>query len=99
MSKTDFDLIVIGTGPSASTVAKKTCADGKRVAIVEAREFGGVCALRGCNPKKVYTNAANLVDRARGSQGKQVEFEKLKIDWENLLAFKREFTQPVAEKT
>ncbi len=99
MSHSDFDLIVIGTGPSASTIAKKACADGKRVAIIEAREFGGACALRGCNPKKVYTNAGNLVDRNRGSKGKQIEFERLGIDWSNLLAFKREFTQPIADKT
>lgn len=99
MTVTDFDLIVIGSGPSASTVAKKSCANGKRVAVIEAREFGGTCALRGCNPKKVYTNAANLVDSARGAQGKLVEFEGLRINWQNLLDFKREFTQPVAEKT
>ncbi len=99
MSDSHFDLIVIGSGPSASTVTKKCCAAGKRVAVIEAREFGGTCALRGCNPKKVYTNAANLVDRVQGSQGKQVEFEGLRIDWQNLLMFKREFTQSIAEKT
>ncbi len=99
MSDVDFDLIVIGTGPSASTVAKKSCSGGSRVAVVEAREFGGTCALRGCNPKKVYTNAGNLVDRARGAQSKQIEFERLWIDWHNLHDFKREFTQPVKEET
>ncbi|QDS93910.1 Glutathione amide reductase [Roseimaritima multifibrata] len=99
MSNAEFDLIVIGTGPSASTVATKSREAGKRVAVVEAREFGGACALRGCNPKKVYSNAANLVDRARGAKGKQVEFPAMRIDWQNLLEFKREFTDPVADKT
>ena len=97
-----FDLIVIGTGPSASTVAKKCRASKgsggeKNVAVVEAREFGGTCALRGCNPKKVYTNAANLLDAARGAKGKLVDYDRLQIDWQQLLAFKREFTQPVLE--
>lgn len=97
MTDTHFDLIVVGTGPSASTVAKKCCDDGKRVAVVESREFGGTCALRGCNPKKVFTNAADLVDRVRGAAERYIQYDDLHIDWAKLLAFKREFTQPVVE--
>lgn len=98
MSK-QYDLIVIGTGPAASTVARKMNQADKRVAIVEAREFGGTCALRGCNPKKVYSNAASLVDQARRAEGKLARFDQPRIIWSDLLAFKREFTQPVVEKT
>src|SRR5258706_11938252 len=39
------------------------------------RSFGGTCALRGCNPKKVFTNAAALIDqfqRARGRIGEHL---------------------------
>ncbi|TWU15572.1 dihydrolipoyl dehydrogenase family protein [Allorhodopirellula heiligendammensis] len=99
MGNPHFDLIVIGTGPSASTVAKKCRQEGKRVAIIEAREFGGTCALRGCNPKKVYSNAANLIDRIRGAEGKLVKCDDARIDWKELVAFQREFTQPVADST
>lgn len=94
-----FELIVIGTGPAAGTVARKANKAGKKVAIIEAREFGGTCALRGCNPKKVYTNAGSLVDQARRAQGKLARFDEPRIDWAELLAFKREFTEPVAEKS
>ncbi|GAA5509637.1 NAD(P)/FAD-dependent oxidoreductase [Novipirellula caenicola] len=99
MSSAHFDLIVIGTGPSASTVAKKTRAEGKRVAVIEEREFGGTCALRGCNPKKVYVNAADLIDRVVGGRGKLVDYEQLRIDWQQLLQFKKTFTDPVIEKS
>ena len=99
MSEREFDLIVIGTGPSAGTVAKKTADDGKTVAVIESRQFGGVCALRGCNPKKVYTNAGELVDRARRANGKLATFDYPRIDWPQLLRFKREFTQPVVDRS
>lgn len=99
MTKTDFDLIVIGTGPSASTVAKKCREAGKTVAVIEARGFGGTCALRGCNPKKVYSNAADLIDRVRGAAEKYVEYDELRINWGKLLDFKREFTDPVAQES
>ena len=95
MTNTRFDLIVVGTGPAASKVAKKCRGEGKTVAIIEAREFGGTCALRGCNPKKVYSNAANLVDRTRGATDKFLDCKNLSMNWERLLRFKREFTDPV----
>lgn len=97
MSTTEFDLIVIGTGPAASTVAKKVAKSGRAVAVVESRGYGGTCALRGCNPKKVYSNAGDLIDRARGANGKLATFSDPAIDWPNLLSFKREFTEPVRE--
>ena len=43
----DFDVIVIGTGVTGQTVAGELAA-GRRVAIVDRREYGGTCALRGC---------------------------------------------------
>lgn len=99
MSHSEYDLIVIGTGPSASTVAKKCADDGKRVAIIESREFGGTCAIRGCNPKKVYTNAADLIDRVRGANGKLIEFDNVRINWKRLCDFTNEFTESVPGKT
>lgn len=94
-----FDLVVVGTGPAAETVARKANKSGKTVAIVEARQFGGTCALRGCNPKKVYTNAGSLINQARHAQGKLARLDNPRIVWPELLAFKREFTQPVIEKS
>lgn len=92
----EFDLVVLGTGPAASRVATKCAAEGWKVAIVEAREFGGTCALRGCNPKKVLVRAAELTDWARKADGKLTDSGDVKIDWSQLIAFKREFTEPVA---
>ncbi|MCO8123199.1 NAD(P)/FAD-dependent oxidoreductase [Stieleria sp. TO1_6] len=97
MSNYQFDLIVIGTGPAASTVAKKCADDGKRVAIIESREFGGTCALRGCNPKKVYSNAGDLIDRVRGANGKLIESADAHLNWQALSDFKNQFTKSVPE--
>jgi len=57
-----FDLVVIGTGSAASTVAHECGSAGWEVAIVDSRPFGGTCALRGCDPKKVLVGAAEVVD-------------------------------------
>lgn len=90
-----FDLIAIGTGSAASAVASRCRAAGWQVAIVDSRPFGGTCALRGCDPKKVLVGAAEVTDWARRMQGKGIKAEQLKIDWHELMRFKRSFTEPV----
>ena len=52
MTTKSFDLVVIGTGSAASTVASQCRAAGWQVAIVDSRPFGGTCVLRGCDPKR-----------------------------------------------
>lgn len=90
-----FDLIAIGTGSAASAVASRCRAAGWQVAIVDSHPFGGTCALRGCDPKKVLVGAAEVTDWARRMQGKGIEPGQLHIDWHDLMRFKRSFTEPV----
>jgi glutathione reductase (NADPH) len=90
-----FDVIVIGTGSAASAVALRCREAGWQVAVVDSRPFGGTCALRGCDPKKVLVGAAEAVDWIRRMKGKGIQAEKLQIDWPELMRFKRTFTEPV----
>lgn len=89
------DLIVIGTGSAASQVARRCRAAGWSVAVVDSRPYGGTCALRGCDPKKVLLGAAELVDWQRRMMGNGVRGGDVGIDWRELMAFKRTFTEPV----
>ncbi len=92
-----FDLIVIGTGAAGAAVAYTCREAGWTVAIVDKRPFGGTCALRGCDPKKVLVGVADVVDWARRMQGRGVAAEQLRLDWPALMRFKRTFTDPVPE--
>lgn len=91
-----FDLVCIGTGSAASTAASRCRAAGWTVAVIDKRPFGGTCALRGCDPKKVLVGAADAVDWARRMKGKGVSEKELHIDWPELMRFKRTFTEPTA---
>src|SRR5262244_2207633 len=93
----NFDLIVIGTGAAGSPVAHKCRQAGWNVAIVDSRPFGGTCALRGCDPKKVLVGAADALDWIRRMQDKGVAASNPRIDWPALMHFKRTFTDPVPE--
>jgi glutathione reductase (NADPH) len=92
-----FDLIVIGTGAAGSPVAYKCRQAGWSVAIIDSRPFGGTCALRGCDPKKVLVGVADVIDWTRRMQGKGVAAANAAIDWPALMEFKRAFTDPVPE--
>lgn len=86
----EFDLVVIGTGTAAGVVAHTCREAGWTVAVVDSRPFGGTCALRGCNPKKILVAAAEAVDRVRGLSGKGVREDAVRVDWPELMRFKRE---------
>jgi glutathione reductase (NADPH) len=92
-----FDLIVIGAGTAARVAAMRTRAAGWLVAVIDSKPFGGTCALRGCDPKKMLIGAVSAVDHARRMQGKGVAGVP-HVDWPELIAFKRSFTDAVPRK-
>ena len=65
------------------------------MAIIDSLPFGGTCALRGCEPKKVLVEAAKVIDSNERHKDKGiVGSEKLHIEWSELIRFKRTFTEP-----
>ncbi|MGH9974233.1 MAG: FAD-dependent oxidoreductase [Nitrososphaeraceae archaeon] len=93
-----FDLIVIGTGTAASTAAYKCRSAGWKVAVIDSLPFGGTCALRGCDPKKVLVEAAKVIDSTLRHENKGVTgSEGIRIKWSDLMSFKRTFTEPRPE--
>ena len=91
----EFDLIVIGTGAAGASAAYECRSADWNVAIIDSRPFGGTCALRGCDPKKVLVGATEVIERTRQMAGKGVSCGDVKVDWTALMQFKRTFTQPV----
>lgn len=89
-----YDLVVIGSGTAAQVAAMKVRAAGWSVAVIDHRPFGGTCALRGCDPKKMLVGGVEATDHVRRMQGKGVA-GRATIDWPALIAFKRSFTDPV----
>lgn len=65
-----LDLIVIGAGTGGNGVARMAAAAGWKVAVVDGLPYGGTCALRGCDPKKMLIAVTEGVDWARNLNGK-----------------------------
>ncbi len=92
-----YDLVVIGSGTAAMGAATRMRKAQWKVAVIDFRPYGGTCALRGCDPKKMLVAGAETVDHVRRMQGKGVVADS-RIDWSELMTFKRTFTDPVTER-
>lgn len=93
-----YDLVVLGVGMAGLTAANRCAREGWSVAVVDSRPYGGTCALRGCDPKKMLRRGAEIMDAARMMAGKGVSGDGPAIDWSELMAHKRSFTDAVPDK-
>ena len=91
-----YDVIVVGGGPAGGGVAGPLARAGKKVAMIEAVAYGGVCPLSGCNPKKVLMSGAEAMHMVAGMTGNGVA-GAISIDWPQLMRFKQSFVDPVPE--
>ena len=92
-----YDLAIIGSGTAAQVAAGRVRKAGWSVAVIDHRPFGGTCALRGCDPKKMLISGAEAIDATERMRGHGVT-GRAAIDWSELIAFKRTFTDPIPGK-
>lgn len=93
-----YDAIVIGTGQSGPSLAKRLAAAGETVAIIERQRFGGTCVNVGCTPTKALVAsayAARMVARA-GEFGVLVE-GGARVDMKRVKARMDEIVRPSTE--
>jgi glutathione reductase (NADPH) len=97
MSTKHYDVIVIGSGAAGGRIASRCHKAGRTVALIEHDGFGGTCPLRGCEPKKMMVDVIQTAERLHNSAGLGV-VGQAHIDWQELMAFKRSFTDTISDK-
>ena len=71
---------MVGSGTSAYYAIDALNKAGQKVAIVDERPYGGICALRGCQPKKYLVSNAEAVAMASHLVGRGIVAAP-KTDW------------------
>src|SRR5579883_297334 len=60
MAETNFDIIIIGSGPGGYIAAIRAAQLGFKTAIVEREYLGGICLNWGCIPTKALLRSAEI---------------------------------------
>lgn len=64
----NYDIIIIGSGPGGYVAAIRAAQLGKKVALVERDEPGGVCLNWGCIPTKALLKSAQVYTYCRSAE-------------------------------
>lgn len=62
-----YDIIVVGSGPGGYVAAIRAAQLGRKVALVERAETGGVCLNWGCIPTKALLKSAQVYNYCTGA--------------------------------
>ncbi len=86
----NFDIIIIGAGPGGYVAAIKAAQEGKKVALVERAELGGVCLNWGCIPTKALLKSAQAYTYCKNAATYGVDIEgKINPNMERVVARSR----------
>ncbi len=89
-----YDIVVVGAGPGGYVAAIKAGQSGKKVALIERAELGGVCLNWGCIPTKALLKSAQVYSYCRAASSYGVEIEgAIEPNMANIVARSRTVAQ------
>ena len=93
-----YDIIVIGSGPGGYVAAIRASQLGKKVALVERAELGGVCLNWGCIPTKALLKSAQVYTYCKNAAHYGVEVSgEVKPDFEKIVARSRTVAETMSK--
>ena len=84
MSRSDFDVVVIGA-PGGYVAAIRSAQLGLKTAIVEKEHMGGICLNWGCIPTKALLKNAEVVELINNASEYGIELKSSKINFEKVI--------------
>ena len=80
MADTDFDVIIIGSGPGGYVTAIRAAQLGFKVGIVERDYLGGICLNWGCIPTKALLRSAEVFHYMQHAKDYGLSADNVKFD-------------------
>jgi len=89
MTDQQYDVIVIGTSQGGRFLPIELAQAGRKVALIERDQLGGVCVNTGCTPTKTMVASARLAYQARRAAEYGVRLGPISVDLEAVRERKR----------
>ena len=80
-----YDLIVIGSGPGGYVAAIRASQLGMKVGVVEKAELGGICLNWGCIPTKALLKSAQVYEYISHSEDYGITVKDAKADFAGMV--------------
>ncbi|TMJ38914.1 MAG: dihydrolipoyl dehydrogenase [Alphaproteobacteria bacterium] len=89
MAETEFDIIIIGSGPGGYVTAIRAAQLGFKTAIIEREHLGGICLNWGCIPTKALLRSAEIYHYMQHAKDYGLSAEKVGFDAKAVVARSR----------
>ena len=88
----DYDVIVVGSGPGGYVCAIRCAQLGLKTACIEGKDtLGGTCLNIGCIPSKALLHASELFEESNHNFSKLgIETGKMTVNWSKMLEYKND---------
>lgn len=90
MSDTNFDVVVVGSGPGGYVAAIRAAQLGLKAAVVEREHIGGICLNWGCIPTKALLRTADVLSLINHADSFGITVEGVSVDLEKVVKRSRQ---------
>ncbi len=94
---TDYDLIVLGSGPGGYVTAIRASQLGLKTAIIEKEELGGVCLNWGCIPTKALLKSAQVFEYLKQANDYGFQIKEYHSDFDAIINRSRHVAETMSK--
>ena len=92
-----YDVVVIGGGPGGYSAAIRARQLGRKTALVEEADLGGVCLNWGCIPTKALLKQAEVYQLVRHADEYGIKVGEPEVDWEMVIGRSRDVAERLSK--
>jgi len=93
----NYDIIIIGSGPGGYVAAIRASQLGKKVAVVEKSEIGGICLNYGCIPTKALLKSSSVVKTIKEASKFGVKVADSTVNFEKIIKRSRQVASQMSK--
>ena len=85
MADTQYDVIVLGSGPGGYVAAIRASQLGMKVAVIERESLGGICLNWGCIPTKALLKSAQVFEYIQHAADYGISVANPEVKFDNII--------------